>query len=86
MFKATKYLLVYFILLFIPTTSCDDSSDKLEIQKTECEQIKDIMTDCLGLHRGALGYVDSCGSVSLEKVEKLNSCSAKLDYIKNRNQ
>ena len=81
MLKATKYLIIYFAFFFILTPSCAEKGRDSVVQKSECEQIKDVITDCLGLHRGALGYLDNCGSISLDIVESLNSCEEKLDYI-----
>lgn len=86
MLRSTIFFLVHFVLFFITNISCVEDQEKIQLSKSECQQIKDIMTDCLGIHRGALNYVDSCGSVSLEKVKALNSCDDKLDYIRNRNQ
>ena len=80
MFKTIKCLLVYFSFFFVSITSCAEE-EKLLPPKTECEQIKDIMTDCLNLHRGALGYVDSCGDISLTKVKSFDSCDEILEYI-----
>lgn len=59
--------------------SCGEK--KVELPKTECEKIKDIVTDCLVLHRGAFDYIKNCGDISLEEIEKLNSCEEILDYI-----
>jgi len=81
MSKTIKYLLFYLTFLSISITSCVDQEEKLLPPKTECQQIKDIMTDCLGLHRGALDYVDSCGDISLSELKSLNSCEEVFDYI-----
>ena len=57
------------------------SEKKVELPKTECEQIKDIVTDCLGIHRGALGYIKDCGDSKLEEIKKLNTCEEIFNYI-----
>ena len=81
MLKVIKYLIVFSMFILVPIISCDENTKALELSKTECDQIKDVITDCLGLHRGALGYLDSCGSISLDVIKSLNSCEEKLDYI-----
>ena len=84
MIKSTKYLIVCFIFFFMLTMSCNDKSKNSVVQKSECEQIKDVITNCLGLHEGALGYVDSCGDISLSEVESLNSCDEIFEYMENK--
>ena len=69
MFKKIILCLTFFLA---STMSC--SEKKVELPKTECDQIKDIVTDCLGLHRGAFDYIKNCGDISLEEIKKLNSC------------
>lgn len=69
MFKKIILCLTFFLA---STMSC--SEKKVELPKTECNQIKDIVTDCLGLHRGAFDYIKNCGDISLEEIKKLNSC------------
>ncbi len=76
MFKKIM-LCVTFILSF--TMSC--SENKVKKPQTECEQIKDIVTDCLGIHRGALGYIKDCGDISLLEIKELNSCEEIFNYI-----
>jgi len=81
MLKAIKYLTVFSMLILTSVISCDENTKTLESPKTECNQIKDVITDCLGLHRGALRYIDNCGNISIDVIESLNSCEEKLDYI-----
>lgn len=67
-----KKIMLCFTFFFASTMSCGEK--KVELPKTECDQIKDIVTDCLGLHRGAFDYIKNCGDISLEEIKKLNSC------------
>lgn len=85
MLKATKYLIIYFAFFFMLTSSCAEKGNNTVVQKSECEQIKDVITNCLGLHEGALGYLDSCGDISLSEVESLDSCDEIFEYIENKN-
>jgi hypothetical protein len=77
-----KKVMLYFTFFFVSTMSC--SEKKVELPKTECEQIKDIVTDCMGLHRGALDYIKSCGDISLEEINLINTCDEILNYIENK--
>ena len=79
MLKKVMLCIVFFLA---STMSC--SEKKVELPKTECEQIKDIVTDCLGIHRGALGYIKNCGDISLLKIKELNSCEEIFNYIENK--
>ena len=85
MSKSAKYLMIYFALFFLLTMSCSEKNKNSGVEKSECEKIKDVMTDCMGLHQGALGYIDSCGTISLSVIESLNSCEEIFDYIEQKN-
>ena len=84
MLKIFKCLTITFVFFLVSVTSCSKKEKKLELPKTECEQIKDIVTDCLGLYRGALKYVSSCGNISLVEIESLDTCKEILDHIENK--
>lgn len=84
MIKVAKNLIVYFSFFFIFTVSCSEKNDNSKVKKSECEQIKDVITDCLGLHRGAFKYVSDCGKTSLSEVESLGSCDEIFKYIENK--
>ena len=77
-----KKIMLCFSFFFASTMSC--SEKKVEFPKTECEQIKDIVTDCMGLHRGAFDYIKNCGDASLEEVKLINTCDEILNYIENK--
>ncbi len=81
MLKAAKYLIICFFML---TSSCAEKGEDTVVQRSECEQIKDVITDCLGLHQGALGYLDNCGDTTLSEVMSLNSCYEIFEYIENK--
>ena len=83
MFKAAKYTMICLLFFLVSAVSCSEKKYS-ETPKTECEQIKDVITNCLGLHEGALGYIDSCGDISLSEVESLNSCDEIFEYIENK--
>lgn len=83
MLKVVKYFMIFFMFFFTSAVSCSEKNEEVSAFKTECEQIKDVVTDCLGLHRGALGYINSCGDIELEKIKKINSCEEIFNYIEN---
>ena len=78
-----KKIIICFAFFLASTVSCTEKEKKVKVT-TECEQIKDIVTDCLGLHRGALGYINSCGDISLVEIELLNSCEEIFNHIENK--
>ena len=77
-----KKIIIYFAFFFTFTLSCSEKDNKKN-EVTDCDQIKNIVTDCLGLHRGALNYVKSCGDIELEEIKKINSCEEIFNYIEN---
>lgn len=79
-----KKILLCLAFFLASVTSCSEKKEDIEIPITECEQIKDIVTDCLGLYRGALKYVESCGDISLAELDVLETCEEKLDHIENK--
>lgn len=84
MFKAVKYFIISFVFFLSSAVSCSDKNEEVSVSKTECEQIKDVVTDCLGLHRGALGYISTCGDISFSEIKALNSCEEIFNYIENK--
>ena len=84
MSKVFKYFMISFMFFFVSSISCSEKHKEVSAPKTECEQIKDVVTDCLGLHRGALGYISSCGDISLTEIKSLDSCEEIFDHIENK--
>ena len=82
MLKIVKYAVICLLFFFTSVFSC--SEKKVEFPKTECEQIKDIVTDCMGLHRGAFDYIKNCGDAYLEEIKLINTCDEILNYIENK--
>lgn len=82
--KSVKYIAICLAFFLASVTSCSEKKEDIEIPKTECEQIKDIVTDCLGLYRGALKYVENCGNISLVELNSLDTCEEKLNHIENK--
>lgn len=78
-----KKIIICFAFFFASTFSCSEKKQEVKVT-TECEQIKDIVTDCMGLHRGAFNYIESCGDSSLEEIEKIDNCKDILFYIENK--
>jgi len=84
MFKVVKYFMISFVFFLSSAVSCSEKNEEVDVPRTECEQIKDVVTDCLGLHRGALGYISSCGDISLVEIKALNSCEEIFNHIENK--
>ncbi len=73
-----KINILIFIILYL-TCSCSNDETKEELDN--CSQILILVEDCMGLHRGALGYIDSCGSLDLDVAKSYNTCDELLDYF-----
>jgi len=82
--KTVKYIAICLTFFLVSVTSCSEKKEDIKLPRTECEQIKDIVTDCLGLYRGALGYIKSCGNISLSEIKSLASCEEIFEYIENK--
>lgn len=80
MFKKTIFIVTFFLA---SAFSCSKTHKKIDETKPECEQILDVVTDCLDLHRGALDYVDNCGDASIEEIKLIKNCDDILEYIEN---
>lgn len=78
-----KKIALCFAFFFAFSFSCVEKKKEVEVS-TECEQIKDIVTDCMGLHRGALDYIKNCGDISLEEIKSINNCKDIINYIENK--
>ena len=80
-----KKIFLCFTFFFAFTFSCSEKkSEEIEQINSECVEIKNILTDCLGLHRGALDYVKNCGDVDIRKIKELNSCEEIFNHIENK--
>ena len=79
MFKKIIFCFAFFIA---STISC--SEKKVKTESTECDQIKNVLTDCLEIHRGALDYIKDCGDLRLDEISNLNSCQEVFDYVENK--
>lgn len=78
MLSLIKNNLVFFVLS-ISLLSCNEEA-KTKKQKSECQQITNMIESCAGLHEGALNYLDNCGSLSLDQAKSYDSCEELLEY------
>ena len=77
--KTTFFILVMSTII----TTCDSSEKSSNLkQNNKCQEIKDIITDCMGLHRGAFNYIDSCGGISYDRVNSAATCEEVFNIIK----
>ena len=73
-----RYLYTLFIFfMFIVCCNEEENAEELD----ECTQMLILVEDCMGLHRGALGYIDSCGSLDLDTAKSYNTCDDLLEYF-----
>ena len=77
-----KKIIFCFAFFFASTMSCSEKKQEIEVE-SECEQILDVVTDCMGLHRGAFDYINNCGNASIERIKKLRICDDILNYLEN---
>ena len=73
------FRLLYIVLFFLFVSCNDDSMEKEET--SECRDLTFLVEDCMGLHRGALNYIDSCGSLDIEQAKMNLTCEDLLDYF-----
>lgn len=78
-----KKIFLCFTFFFAFSFSCVEKQ-KLNNSGSECNQIKDILTDCMSLHRGAFDYVKNCGSLKLEEISSIETCEEIIIYIENK--
>ena len=78
-----KKIMLCFVFFVSSAFSCSKTYKKIDETKPECEQILDVVTDCMDLHRGALDYVNNCGGASIEEIKAIKSCDDILHYIEN---
>tara|TARA_Y100000592_G_scaffold91984_1_gene153021 strand:- start:263 stop:505 length:243 start_codon:yes stop_codon:yes gene_type:complete len=79
-----KKFYVLLIILFSFTINCDDdNSNKKNINKS-CKEVVELVEDCMSLHRGALGYINSCGEAEIKEINDFSTCDEVLDYIKGK--
>jgi len=78
MFRKIMFVSTFFLA---SAFSCSKTYKKIDETKPECEQILDVVTDCMDLHRGALDYVNNCGNASIEVIKNIKNCQDILDYI-----
>ncbi len=79
MFKKLKYKLIAFILIACLFCCSEEESSKENI--SECRQLTYMIEDCMNLHRGALNYLDSCGSLDLDQAKTYDTCEELLEYV-----
>ena len=82
-FTMLKRIVLCFTFFIAFSVSCSKKHKKIDETKPECEQILDVVTDCMGLHRGAFDYINNCGNASIEVIKQLETCDRILDYIEN---
>jgi hypothetical protein len=76
-----KKFYILLIVLFSFTINCDDKNNNEDKKSSECQKIIEKVEDCMNLHRGAFSYINSCGKVEINEVNRLNSCDQLLEYI-----
>ncbi len=74
-----KIFLITF-LIAVSIFSCSQES-KQNNDLDDCSKIKIMIEDCMDLHRGALGYLENCGSLELEQAKSYQTCDELLDHV-----
>ena len=74
-------MLRYICILFLLFTICCSEEPSVKKDLDDCTQILVLVEDCMGLHRGALGYINSCGSLDLDVAKSYDTCEELLDYF-----
>ena len=71
----------YVVFAFFALMICCSEEDPIKEELDDCSQMLILVEDCMGLHRGALAYIDSCGSLDLDVAKSYNTCDELLDYF-----
>ena len=77
MFNKVNYFFSIMLIFFL---CCCSQEEKKKEEVNECKELTMLVEDCMGLHRGALNYLEDCGSLKLEEVEALDTCEEILEY------
>ena len=78
-----KKIILCFVFFFVSAASCSRTYKKIDETKPECEQILNVVTDCMGLYRGAFDHIANCGDASIERIKQLKNCDDILSYLEN---
>lgn len=70
-----------FICFFSLMLFCCSQEDIKKEEVSECRQLTAMIEDCMGLHRGALNYLEDCGSLKLEEANSYETCEELLEYV-----
>tara|TARA_B100001287_G_C22573328_1_gene477331 strand:- start:586 stop:834 length:249 start_codon:yes stop_codon:yes gene_type:complete len=76
-----KNKLCLFLIMSLFILTCSKDINTKNKQKSDCQKIKDLVTDCMGLHRGAFDYINNCGDISYEKVNSADTCEEVFKVI-----
>ena len=71
----------FFSIVLVLFLSCCSQEENKKEEISECRQLTIIVEDCMDIHRGALNYLEDCGSLELEKVKSFDTCEEILDYF-----
>ena len=79
MFRKLKASLITFVL--ITCLFCCSAKENSKENISECRQLTYMIEDCMKLHRGALNYLDNCGSLNLDQAKTYDTCEELLEYV-----
>lgn len=79
MFVNIKKKLSLCLFCFLLLCCSHEEENKAELD--DCSQILILVEDCMDFHRGALGYIKSCGSLDLNVANSYDTCEEVLDYF-----
>lgn len=78
-----KFYILLLVLSFF-TINCDSKKENKENITKSCKEVVELVEDCMSLHRGALGYINSCGELETKDINSFSTCEQVLEYVKGK--
>jgi len=79
-----KKIVFIYGLIIGSLVSCEgevkDSTNNTYMSE-DCEEVLNVLADCLEVPRGSFGYITSCGDIVIRDVEKNETCEEKVEFI-----
>lgn len=68
------------ILGFFLSCEGDIRREQVEV-RTSCDEVMEVIEECLGIPEGSLNYIGTCGSITKSDLDKFPTCDEKIDFI-----
>jgi len=81
-----KKIVFMYGLIIGSLVSCEGEVDNVNVSNNlsvsrDCEEVLNVLAECLEVPRGSFGYITSCGDIVIRDVEKNETCEEKVRFI-----